>query len=142
MCDINKKTKYTTRIVYKVVHKIDGNYYALYSGLPISIGKVDARWRLSKLKEDIRDNYDFSNFTTDTWFYNRNIIGKTSGFAILKAAKILKSESHREDKKILKIKLGGEIWKGTSKNILSKYFDNYIVYAGTEILSFEEIKKE
>jgi len=140
MCDINKKTNYTTRIVYKVVHKNGDNYYALYSGLPICIGNVDKRWRISKLKENIRDNYDFNSFTPDTWTYNRNIIGKTTGFADLKAAKILKRESNREDKTILKIKLGGEIWKGTSKNILSEYFDNHIVYAGSEILSFEEIK--
>ena len=141
MCDVNIRTKYTTRIVYKVVHKIADKYYALYSGLPIRIGNVDKRWRLSKLKESIQDKYDFSSFTSDNWSYNRNIIGKTTGFTDLKAANILKRESHREDKTILKMKLGGEIWKGTSRNILSEHFDNYIVYAGSEILSFEEIKQ-
>lgn len=141
MCNVNIKTKYTTRIVYKVVNKIADNYHALYSGLPIRIGKVDARWKLSKLKEDILDNYDFINFTPVDWTYNSNIIGKTTGFANLKAAKILQKGTHREANTILKIKLGGEIWKGTSKNILSESFDNHIVYAGSKILSFEEIKQ-
>lgn len=140
MCDVNIRTKYTTRIVYKVVHKIGEKYYALYSGLPIRLGNVDKRWRLSKLKESIRDSYDFNVFTSDEWSYNRNIVGKTTGFALLEAAKILKQESSKEDKTVLKIKLGGEIWKGTGKNILSSYFDKYIVYAGSEILSFEEVK--
>jgi hypothetical protein len=143
MCDINKKTEYTTRTVYKVVHKFDDNYYALYSGLPITIGKVDAKWKPSKIQTiDIINACSFNSFSRDSHFYNSNMIGKTSGFADLKAAKILKQDTYQCGgiMVILEIKFGGEIWEGSSRGILDDDFDDYIVYAGTEILSFKEIK--
>ena len=40
---------------------------------------------------------------------------------------------------ILKMVLGGNIMKGTALNIAITIPDNHITFAGTEILSFEEI---
>jgi len=135
MCDINKKTDLTTKIIYKVVRILDGKYYAYYSGLPIEIGKVDSSWEDKKHKWPDYLHYKF------TRLYNNNMIGKTSGFATLKAAMILKQNCkyYQDTTTILKIKLGGEIWKGNGKNISSVISNDIVTYAGTEILSFEEI---
>jgi hypothetical protein len=63
------------------------------------------------------------------------MVGKCSGFENKTDAKVL---GHHQTA-VLKIVLGGEIWIGDASDIDSDIPDDHIVYAGTEILSFEEI---
>ena len=72
------------------------------------------------------------------WMFNRNMVGKSSGFAKLSNARKLRSA--RTNYKILKIVLGGEIWEGDASQICSMVRYSEKTFAGTEILSFEEVK--
>lgn len=132
MCDIKTKTNLTTKTVYKVVRKEDKDYYAYFSGFPIKIGKVDLHW-------DDKHNDNFMKYNPASNLYNYIMTGKTSGFAkLISAQKLHKVLNYANV--ILKMKLGGEIWKGTGKNISDNISERIITYAGTEILSFKEIK--
>jgi hypothetical protein len=77
------------------------------------------------------------------FLHNTLMIGKTSGFASLTAAKqllTLEKRNHTKKKSIaiLSIKLGGEIYEGTSAKIGMRN-DNFKTYAGSEILSIKEL---
>ena len=141
MCDIRNKTDLSKITVYKLVKTdIQNNYYAFYSGLPIQLGKIELDWDGSKIERTFFDQYDFQDFI-HSFLFNGFMNGKMSGFATLEMAKKLLSKTvyGGDNKTILKIELGGEIWKGTSKNISIYIPDDGIIYAGTEVLSFKEI---
>ena len=88
MCDINKKTKYKTRIVYKVCYKIDNKYYSYFAGMLIKEGKVETRTQsphkyLSLTIPEIR----IMDYHQGESLFNKNLVGRTSGFASLDIAK-------------------------------------------------------
>lgn len=144
MCDINKETKYKTRIVYKVCYKIDNKYYSYFAGMLIKEGKVETRTQsphkyLSLTIPEIRV-IDYHQVES---LFNKNLVGRTSGFANLNIAQILRLRLQHGDLKprvvLLKMKIGGSIFKGSTKNISISIPSDSVTYAGSEILSFEEI---
>ena len=127
MCDINKKTKLKTKTIYKVVIQKDEEYLAVYSKMPISIGEIDK-------------NFNCVSHPKISSLYNENMIGRTSGFGSKKVAFLLKNHTWRSDLVILKMVIGGDIMQGTTAKISGELPEHYTTYAGTEILSFEEVK--
>jgi hypothetical protein len=139
MCNVKEPANIQEIVGYKIVFKEGNKYLSPFAGKEIGIGKV----------------YDmpFYNFEDQTkyWFYvydeldNPNMIGKTTVFKSLEEAQIIlkvlnKDESNLQWKDciIIKIKITGNIIKGTSARIVEG-FNNYIVYAGEEVLEIEEI---
>lgn len=147
MCNINKKTKYKTRIIYKVCYKCGDNYYSIFAGMKIEIGKTADSIRLSHLP--INSRYiGFNQYEIGDGLYNDNLIGRTSGFKDKEAAfKLLKRQYLIKDNNnvieaepvVLKIKIGGSIFQGNSRLISLGFPNDKVTYAGSEILSFEEI---
>ena len=141
MCNITKKTDKETVTIYKVVIKYKRRYYSVFSGVKIKIGGVTPQTN--------RDFKRIDNLTNGGWRYNafsplyNNIMpGKTSGFATLESAKSLAEDDSRvySSRIVLKIVLGGEIWEGDALDISHRVPNTAIVYAGSKILSFEEVK--
>ena len=147
MCNINKKTKYKTRIIYKVCYKCKDNYYSIFAGMKIEIGKIADFIRLSHLP--INSRYIvFHQYKIGDWLYNNNLIGRTSGFKDKEVAfELLRRQLSFEDNNnvivaepvVLKIKIGGSIFQGDSSLISHGLPNDKVTYAGSEILSFEEI---
>ena len=136
MCDIKNKTLLKTMTVYKAVGKTNtGDYISPFAHAPITTGKVPF-FTISEIKN---------------WWYNTShpLHGKVSGFARKRDAEILSNHikanpfAYPENMKILKIKLGGTILIGTTNMILHENILswNHITYAGSEILSIEEIEE-
>lgn len=136
MCDIKQKTQLKTMTVYKAVCKRrENNYLSPFALTPIQVGKVP----------------DFTLYFTlhkKSYYqdYQHPMTGHISGFARLKDAIICSELNCFKDKegymKVLKIKLGGSILMGTTANIANKHVLpwNHITYAGSEILSIEELE--
>jgi hypothetical protein len=139
MCNITKKTNKETIIVYKAVIRVKKRYYACFSGIKIKVGKVKPQTNRDYNRIENRFLLDGWRYDTLSMFYNKNMVGKTSGFATLKSAESLAYDGYGS-RIVLKIVLGGEIWRGNAVKISSSVPDNAVVYAGTEILSFEEVK--
>ena len=152
MCDIKKETKYKSRIVYKVCYKIDDQYYSYFAGMLIKEGKVETRtqsphkYLLLTIPElGITDYHQGENL------FNKNLVGRTSGFASLDIAEqfilrlklqninFYKLRYLKPRVVLLKVKIGGSIFKGSTKNISFYTPSDGVTYAGSEILSFEEI---
>lgn len=149
MCDIRTLTTHKTKTVYKVVFKKEGKYITPLTYMVITIGKV-AKMKFIKRFMPFSDYFyvklvpvSYSAITLPSSpYYNFHMTGKTSGFSSLKIARIYKNTFYERDLMvILKIKLGGSIYSGTGRNTMdSKLADSAIVYAGSEILSIEEVK--
>jgi hypothetical protein len=136
MCNITKKTDKKTVTVYKAVIKDGENYYAFFSGIKIGVGTVKPQIDADYVK----NIYLYRGYFKHDSIYNENMVGKTSGFAKHKTAKLLLSECFYTEAVILKMVLGGEIWEGNAEHIACEINPSEVVYAGTEILSFEEVK--
>jgi len=134
MCNIHTKTDLKTITVYKAVVKIDEDYYSCFAGTKIELGKV----KRQTFKRVHKALYYSNLFSIGGLFYNKHMVGKCSGFQLPDDAKILKIFT--DGKTILKIVLGGTIWLGDASNIYFEIPDDHIVYAGSEIISFEEFK--
>ena len=135
MCDISKKTKLKQVTVYKAVDKNfvypewegEGKYeyVSCFTYFPLRVGRVEKDSAYSEGR--------------GARLYNQNMIGRVSGFVNKKYAKSLVSGSLGTADAVLKIVLGGDIMQGTGKNISEDIPSRCKVYAGTEILSMEEI---
>ena len=140
MCDINKKTQRKTVVVYKVVEKKGGKYFSCLSGMRLNVGILNPKYRSRYIENQ---------------YFNTNMIGKTSGFKLKSDAILYCKEIRRKtpdylagylpkikkgDLIILKIVLGGEIMEGTANNICESIRDDHITFAGSKILSFNEVK--
>jgi len=130
MCNLKEKTDLKTVTIYKAVEKIGGKYYAFFAGTLIKLGTVEP--------QSYKNVHKRFKHRVDDWYisFNDNMVGKCSGFK-------MKSDAIRladgKNDAVLKIKLGGEIWIGDALNIDMYIPDDHIIYAGSEILSFEEI---
>ena len=132
MCDIKQKTQLKTMTVYKVVKWKGGEYISYFAEAPIRVGKLP-NWKKSELRN---------------WWINPShpLHNKVSGFlrkehAIITAEHVRRAHRCDNNVHILKIKLGAPILKGTTGHIISSKFLtwNGITYAGSEILSFEDV---
>ena len=131
MCDISIKTNLKSKTIYKVAFKDDNEYFAIFSLLNLKIGKVS-------VPSSIKESYE------NCGNYNPLMVDKTSGFSSLRAAKRLLnyklSPSYYHHKiVILKMKIRGNIFKGTSDKIALYFPNDFITYAGEEIISMEEV---
>jgi hypothetical protein len=134
MCDLREKTDLKTVTVYKTVTKVRNSYYSYFAGTKIKLGKVRKQTKKAPKIIKYRMNYNF--YIPDTFHYNEYMVGKCSGFEYLEDANALGGRYYN----VLKIVLGGEIWVGTTKNISTHSIPpSNRIYAGTEILSFEEV---
>lgn len=135
MCNLTTKTRKKTVVVYKLVYEIDGNYYACLSGVKIELGKVkpqtDEDWH--NIKNQPRCIW--RSYTPSSGFFDKNMIGKTSGFADKRIAEVAYFQLY--GCRMLKITLGGEIWMGDASGISYHISEDEVIYAGTEILAFE-----
>ena len=132
MCDIKEKTQLKTMTVYKAVYRNDKDeYLSPFAETPVEIGKVPnfTREVLCGMFQDIL----------------HPMRGHISG-CLKKAHAIIISKAScfdnwQNNMKIVKIKLGGDILKGSTSGILdeNELTSNGIIYAGSEILSIEEV---
>ena len=129
MCNLKEKTDLKTVTVYKAVEKIDGKYYSYFAGTLIKVGTVEPQ-----SIDNIHKSFKGRFLEGWSWHHNKDMVGKCSGFKIEDDARIL-----AESDTVIKIKLSGEIWIGDATNIDSDIDDDAVIYAGTEIQSFEEI---
>ena len=152
MCDINKKTRRKSVVVYKVCRKIDGKLYAYFSGMEVKTGSVKdmeffhaekGQYYPFHMKHVItRANGEVAYSKN----YNKNLIGRTSGFQSLKIAKIFYLMCrygilNPYGNVIVKLSLGGDIMQGTGEGVTRhKEITESITFAGTEILGVEEVK--
>lgn len=149
MCNIHKKTYFTTKTIYKAVKKMQGRYFSFYSGFEIKLGPVDPEWSLSKLDSSIKCKWRASTwmgvrpYLPSMTLYNPDIVGKVTGFGKEKWAKLVfnKPRFQKPDVEfaILKMVLGGDIMKGDATGVAKFIPDKIVTWAGSEILSFEEI---
>lgn len=151
MCDINKKTKRKSVVVYKVCRKIENKLYAYFSGMEVSVGQVKDLGFFKASKGQyypFHVRYTFKNqhgVLVHNVHYNENLIGRTSGFELLKIAKIFRYivgfTTISKEVVIVKLLISGDIMQGTGEGI-AKHMDirSSKVYAGTEILSVKELK--
>lgn len=142
MCDISKPTKRKTVTVYKTVIKEKGKYYSLFTGYPLAVGKV------KEYEEDtgkgFNDLLDYEDGGFLAIFFNHNMKGRISGFKLKKDAVALATdrENNLPPVVVLKIVLTGNILRGTTRGIDRMIIPKtHTAYAGTEILSMEEIPK-
>jgi hypothetical protein len=132
MCNLKEKTELKTVTVYKAVEKHKGKYYSFFAGTKIEIGEVKPQTPENICKE-MRSNCA-TLYSCDEPNYNEHMVGKCSGFE-----KKIDAQTLAEGLPVLKVVLRGEIWIGDATQIDSNINENSIIYAGTEILSFEEI---
>jgi len=123
MCDINKKTKLKTVTGYKLCWKEKDTYYSHIVRSRIDLGKINSP------RESVN-------------VFNYNYIMKQFKLCtILKKLAVARKHYHSSNIStlvLLKITLGGIIYKGTDRGY-TNMLDNNIVYAGSEILSYQEI---
>lgn len=150
MCDINKKTRLKSVAVYKVCIKIDNKYYAYFSGMEVKVGKVKNLPFYTNENGSygiFKNRYVYKTLTGGSAYspnYNENLIGKTSGFKLMKVAKILFTRVNilkPNSIVIVKLLIAGDIMQGTGEGILrgSQNISSSTVYAGTQILAVKEI---
>ena len=128
MCNLTKKTNLKTVVIYKAVRKIYDKFYGNIAGTEVKLGKV-----IPQQKQEFQF-YWARWFKLYTPFYNKNMIGKCSGFATRENAHLLFGNNI-----VLKITLSRTIWRGTAKDISRDISDRAVIYAGTKILSIEEV---
>ena len=137
MCDISKPTKLKEITVYKVATKSQSGYLSAFVEAPIKLGEV----KPFEMTGILVLKYGYNSA-----LFNINMIRRSSGFKSKEAAQKLadffannsEDENNNENLIVLKIKLGGSIMRGTS-NYIGGIDASHITYAGTEILSIEEI---
>ena len=142
MCDISKKTKLKTKTVYKAVLKIKRNYYSIFSGKKLTVGRVEP---LTKREARFYGRYvsrsPLNYFDEDDWAYNPEMVGRVSGFGKMKDAMIQSNTCWAKGRgRVLRVVLGGDIMKGTCQKINLDINWPNPTYAGTEIISMEEIQ--
>lgn len=152
MCNIRTKTDLKEVTIYKLVlqSKRNGGYYSFFAGFPIKVGPVPI-FRRRQVPVNLKG---FNIYGRGQGLYNKNLRGRTSGFAAFQVAKTLADYDRNRNKKwgnvyngnegvikILKIQLGGSIYEGTSASIADCISDFETVYAGSEILSIEEVSE-
>lgn len=139
MCDISIQTRFKTKTVYKVAYQILGAYYSMFAGMLLNIGQVS---KMPLYKGGV--HHRFIRYKECPELFNPHMQGRTSGFKTKRAAlELVKNTLNVEIPAmsytvILKIKLGGNIIQGTSAGI-GGVSSRYVTYAGTEILSLEEV---
>jgi hypothetical protein len=149
MCDISKPTKFKTKTVYKVVAKVNDRYRSVLSFSTLSIGKVMPLTRLEALYGNQIGTDSVNYLNEHDVFFNHNMVNRVSGFGRKDDAEVFMRDCGGGDiidivrehfpVVILKLKLGGSIMEGTT-NRIDKFIPNHHkTYAGTEILSMEEI---
>ena len=127
MCDISKKSRKKTAIVYKgVIKRINPfgqvEYYSYFVNIPVRVGVI-----ASDKSPCLKDQ-----------FYNVKMIGRCSGFAELRDAKKLIAEE--SGCVVLKMEITKDIMSGTTAHISSNISYKHKIYAGKEILSIEEVE--
>jgi len=144
MCHLTTETKLTRKTVYKICHKVNGNYFGMFAGMLIEKGPVldEECWRNKR-----PDDMHYSSYNTWDYLFNVLAVGRCSGFSSKRSIKnYFHSESAYYNKTfgvtlaVLKMTLGGSIVKGDARGIAGMVSDKALIYAGTEIIDFEEIK--
>lgn len=141
MCKVlNKFEGKETFTGYKLVLKIDGEYYSPSTGLKYEVGM-----KIPKMKKR-GENIDgtWANPLSDGIFYEPLMQGKTSVLDYkIDAIRLLNdvdeySEYKHDDYVILKMTIGGDMYKGRLN--YSSEFKDYVAYTviGSEILEIEE----
>lgn len=144
MCDLKKGSKLETVTVYKVCYKHEYNYYAVFSGLKIGTGLVKYMGFIKKI--------DGLRFRTSKGYregqalYNPLAVGRTTGFKSKKIAEgmrqlFLGRDDDDANVVVLKMEISDDLVIGTGQKIMSSYekLNTSIVYAGKNVVSFEEI---
>jgi hypothetical protein len=127
MCELTRITKRKSAIIYKAVEKdVNGNYYSYFAGLPIKLGKVDSTTRIHTY-DNIR-SHTGTIITSLPCGRDTLAIGRTMGVIKLSVVK----QIFNNNVIILKMEIGGSIAEGM--------WDKNLVLAGTEIISFKEVK--
>ena len=136
MCNISKKTKLKKVTVFTAVIKHKEDYYSYFSLKKLKVGKVIplTMEELNKCPVSTGSAKDYLN--PNEQFYNENMVGRVSGFATIDPANTLYDTF---GKVVLKVVLGGDIMRGTAKNVMERRYNKRVVYAGTEIISMEEV---
>lgn len=125
MCDINTKTKKKKVTVFKIAYKTDSEYVSWIAKAPINLGECPDK-----------DEYD-----KQSRFYNKNMVGRCSGFARLKDIinEVGNDRLWGNTPIILRLELSGNIMRGTAFNIADQIINSSITYAGTHIDSIKEL---
>ena len=135
MCDIKKKTQLKTMTVYKAVFKTkDGKYISPFAQALITIGDVP------QYKED-ELACGYRSKRHPMYGYVSGCLKKQHAITIATLPYIGFNMPHA-DPIVIKIKLGGNILKGSTAGIAKTQELTWggITYAGNVILSIEEIK--
>ena len=131
MCNLNTTTNLKQQTVFKVVYKTKDGYKSCFAKSKVVIGKVIPQTERPK---------DGIYYKAVPSLFNELAVGRSSGFEKLEIATILAATyGSYSNICILKIELGGSIVSGTALGIMNHKYDREIVYAGTEILSIEEV---
>jgi hypothetical protein len=144
MCDISKKLKASNIVAYKAVIEYEGEFYSCFSGYKISVGIVEKDWHIESSL--IADCETIHTYSKNNLFYNKNMIGKVSGF-ISKRHAISLARDRNElypysgiTYVVIAIELTGELMGGSAHGIagdIIPYTSKTV--AGTEILSIKKI---
>ena len=129
MCNLTKKTNLKTVVIYKAVRKIDDKFYGNIAGTEVKLGKV-----IPQQEQNILFHWARVFRSEHSAYFNKNMIGKCSGLATEENAHLLSGNNI-----VLKITLSGTIWRGTAKDISRDISERAVIYAGTQILSIEEV---
>ena len=153
MCTITEEIEKDEVTVYKVVAKLEDNYYSGFTGDPFEVGKVPDPPTMCIRKLAYWNSSLDHNALSDLVFYNSRFKGKTSGFLKLKDANDLFKDSEmiaRDSDSlslsysklvknykavVLKVILTGTIYKGfyTAGGVTKS------IFAATHVKSFEEV---
>ena len=146
MCNIHKKTSLKRVVVYKIVIKQVNDYYAFFSGYRITTGSVKSNFYKEPAIPTNSESHigRFALYSPeDHGLYNPLMIGRTSGFKMKKALSRFYFEErprHKGHLKVLRMTLAGTIYKGDA-TLISRVIENHeIVYAGSKIVDFKEVK--
>lgn len=149
MCDISKNTDLKTVTAYKVVMKREekgkAQYYSWFAGTPLKVGIPTKQTH--ELYNTMSKLFDRSlrYYCLGENYFNKNMVGKTSGFEKKEDAFSLLNDITSYSFKpmlnvcVIELKLKGEIMQGTAARITLSIPSHHITYAGTEIVSIKEI---
>ena len=147
MCDISIKTEYKQKTVYKVACLIKGKYYSVFSQHELRLGKVITF--PDKMKSRSQDMFDLvhRSLDVDSDLYNKDMLGRVSGFALKSDAIDICNDGDNIDTfiglcisrgytlVILKIVLAGSILRGTTYRISVSVANEHTTFAGDRIKS-------
>lgn len=137
MCDIKQKTDLKERTIYKCVIKRGDEYISPFAYKTVCLGVVNP---LTPDEYHLNGGYGvgYNPYQKGGSLFNKAMVGLCSGFATLRGAQECTATCYGRCFVIIKMRIGGDIWKGTSKNIWDERA-RFVTYAGSEILSFVEI---